>query len=130
MAERGENRPDLDGEHDGSGHDGGGADAGDPFGSTVIAGHVDSRTQGLGFFARLMTVHRGDVVALTGDGHRARYRVVSVRTVPKRALSSSTRAFRQDGPHRLVLITCTDWNGSEFESNIVAFARPLGVRQR
>ena len=38
----------------------GSAFAGDPFGSTVIAGHVDSRTQGLGFFARLLRADVGD----------------------------------------------------------------------
>ena len=31
----------------------GSAYAGDPFGTTVIAGHVDSASEGLGFFARL-----------------------------------------------------------------------------
>ena len=32
----------------------GSARAGEPFGSTVIAGHVDSATEGIGFFARLL----------------------------------------------------------------------------
>ena len=31
---------------------------------------------------------------------------------------------------RLVLITCTDWNGSSYDSNVVVFAKPLGVRVR
>ncbi len=107
----------------------GGADAGDPFGSTVIAGHVDSATQGLGFFARLMKVRRGEVITITGDGHRARYRVVTVRTVPKQALSSGTRAFQQDGPHRLVLITCGGAYRPErggYDSNLVVIAEPVG----
>ena len=29
---------------------------------------------------------------------------------------------------RLVLITCDKWNGTQYERNIVVFARPLGVR--
>jgi hypothetical protein len=28
---------------------------------------------------------------------------------------------------RLVLITCTGWTGSEYTSNVVVFADPLGV---
>ncbi len=42
----------------------GSAHAGDPFGSTVIAGHVDSATEGNGFFVRLLGVKKGDVVTL------------------------------------------------------------------
>ena len=42
----------------------GSAYAGEPFGSTVIAGHVDSTSGGNGFFARLRRVRIGDVVTL------------------------------------------------------------------
>ena len=45
----------------------GSADAGDPFGSTVIAGHVDSRQQGLGFFAELLIMQVGDLVTLRSE---------------------------------------------------------------
>jgi hypothetical protein len=27
----------------------------------------------------------------------------------------------------LVLVTCTDWDGVEYESNIVVLAKPLGA---
>ena len=30
--------------------------------------------------------------------------------------------------NRLVLITCTGWTGSDYTSNVVVFAEPLGVR--
>ena len=46
----------------------GSAYAGDPFGSTVIAGHVDSRLQGLGFFAELLFVQVGDLITVRSDG--------------------------------------------------------------
>ena len=36
----------------------GSAQVGEPFGSTVIAGHVDSATDGIGFFARLLRIKR------------------------------------------------------------------------
>jgi LPXTG-site transpeptidase (sortase) family protein len=108
----------------------GSAYAGDPFGSTVIAGHVDSATEGIGFFARLWRIKVGDVVTLRSGPHRLSYRISSVRTVNRHALATSTRAFDQTGSHRLVLITCTgsyrrDRGG--YESNLVVTGQPLGL---
>ncbi len=107
----------------------GSAYAGDPFGHTVVAGHVDSATQGLGFFARLLSLRRGDEVGLSGGGHRAVYRVLRVRAVDKEALAVSSGAFDQRGPHRLVLITCTgtyDRERMAYTQNLVVTAVPVG----
>lgn len=108
----------------------GGAYAGDPFGTTVIAGHVDSKTQGLGFFARLLRARPGDVVTLRGDGHQARYRITRVRTITKQVLADDGAAFDQATDHRLVLITCTgnyDRDRGGYDSNLVIDAEPLGL---
>ncbi len=107
----------------------GSAYVGDPFGSTVIAGHVDSVTEGIGFFAKLLGIRVGAKVTLQGNGHRLSYRVVAIETVAKDALASDTQAFDQTGDHRLVLITCTgvyhpDQGG--YDRNLVVVARPLG----
>ena len=75
--------------------------------ATVIAGHVDSATEGIGFFARLRSIKVGDMVTLRAGSHSLKYRVTSVREVPRRALATDSQAFKQSGPHRLVLITCT-----------------------
>jgi LPXTG-site transpeptidase (sortase) family protein len=107
----------------------GGAEAGDPFGSVVLAGHVDTRTEGLGFFARLQGIRPGEVVVLNGAGHTASYRVVSVVSVRKDALATKSGAFDQDVAHRLVLITCTgayDASRGGYEDNLVVTAAPLG----
>ncbi len=106
----------------------GSARAGEAFGSTVIAGHVDSDTYGIGFFARLRRIKVGDTVTLRGDSHRLKYRVTSVKKVDKRALATKSQAFQQTGPHRLVLITCTgnfhrDRGG--YDSNLVVVAKPV-----
>ncbi len=103
--------------------------AGDPFGSVVIAGHVDSAAQGLGFFAKLLRVKVGDQVRVSGDGHAADYRVSSVQSVAKRALAADSEAFDQTGDHRLVLITCTgtfDYDRHSYDSNLVVIAQPVG----
>ncbi len=107
----------------------GSAAAGDPFGTTVIAGHVDSATDGLGFFARLLEVEPGEVVIVRDADHRQRYRIISVRTVAKQALVTSSAAFDQTGEHRLTLITCTGAYRADrggYESNLVVTAVPLG----
>lgn len=110
----------------------GGAEAGDPFGSLVLAGHVDTKTEGLGFFARLLRVRRGEVVVLRGAGHQASYRVVSIVPVRKDALATSSGAFDQTTEHRLVLITCTgayDASRGGYEDNLVVTAVPIGPAQ-
>jgi LPXTG-site transpeptidase (sortase) family protein len=108
----------------------GSAWAGEPFGSTVIAGHIDSATAGTGFFARLLKIKVGDTVTVRADSHRLKYRVTSVRKVAKKALATDGQAFKQTGPHRLVLVTCTgnyhrDRGG--YDSNLVVVAKPQGL---
>ena len=108
----------------------GSAYAGDPFGRTVIAGHVDSASGDAGFFAPLWRVQVGDVVTLRDGSHRLSYRVSAVQTVARQALATDSRAFDQSGPHRLVLITCTgDYRRDRggYESNLVVVATPLGL---
>ncbi len=107
----------------------GSAYVGDPFGTTVIAGHVDSATEGIGYFNRLRQVKVGEVVTVRAGEHHLSYRISSVQTVAKHALASDSRAFDQTGDHRLVLITCTgnyhaDRGG--YDSNLVVMARPIG----
>jgi LPXTG-site transpeptidase (sortase) family protein len=108
----------------------GSAYAGEPFGSTVIAGHVDSANGGAGFFARLQRIKIGDVVTVRNDEHRQRYKITSTQTIARQALATHSRAFDQTGDHRLVLITCTgvfrpDRGG--YESNLVVIGKPLGL---
>jgi LPXTG-site transpeptidase (sortase) family protein len=107
----------------------GSARAGEPFGSTVIAGHVDSRTGATGFFARLLGINVGDTITVRAGSHRLKYRVTSVRKVAKKALATDNQALKQTGPHRLVLITCTgnfhrDRGG--YDTNLVVIAKPSG----
>jgi len=107
----------------------GGAQAGDPFGSVVLAGHVDTKADGIGYFARLLRIKPGELVVLHGSGHTATYRVSSVVSVPKNALATRSGAFDQKVDHRLVLITCTgayDASGGGYEDNLVVTATAVG----
>jgi LPXTG-site transpeptidase (sortase) family protein len=106
----------------------GSAFAGDPYGATVIAGHVDSKLQGLGFFAELLLMQAGDVITLRSDSQALTYRVVSATLVDKGALASESQALDQNGPHRLVLITCSgQWHPEvrSYDSNLVLVADPV-----
>lgn len=107
----------------------GSAYVGDPFGATVIAGHVDAPSQGLGYFERLLRIRPGATITLRGEGHRAAYRVIAVDAVFKDALSASSPAFDQRVGHRLVLLTCTgtfDRATRSYDQNLVVTAVPTG----
>lgn len=110
----------------------GGAYVNDPFGSTVIAGHIDSAEQGVGFFGSLLTMQVGDEVTVRGGGGALSYEVISTELVDKDVLASDTVAFDQSGDHRLVLITCSGrWRPEvhSYESNYVVVAEPIGLAE-
>lgn len=111
----------------------GGALAGEAYGTVVIAGHVDSAHQGLGFFARLLAVEVGQEVTLTGSGLRQRYRVRAVHDVPKADLAVATDPFSQDVRGRLVMVTCSgafDRRTGSYEQNRLVYADPVGSAER
>lgn len=84
----------------------GGARIGDPFGATLIAGHVDSAVQGLGPFAELLGVGTGDPVILESQHLRQAFTIRSVDLLPKAELADQSGLFAVDGAPRLVLVTC------------------------
>jgi hypothetical protein len=84
----------------------GGARVRDPFGSVVLAGHVDSRRFGVGAMAELLDARVGDLVQAGNDAGAASYRVERVLDVPKADLVTGTDVISRDGPPRLVLVTC------------------------
>jgi hypothetical protein len=95
-----------------------GAAPGDKQGTVLIAGHVDSATDGAGAFYALKSARRGDVVRLDGR----RYRVTSVKRVRKQSLPSSV--YSRTGPARLVLVTCGGpFDGHHYRDNIIVTAR-------
>jgi hypothetical protein len=84
----------------------GGSRLGDPFGSTLVAAHVDSRTQGLGPFAELLTVPRGARVVLASEHLAQTFEVRSRRLVRQGSLADETWLFDVSGARRLTLVTC------------------------
>jgi Sortase domain len=105
----------------------GGSMAGEAYGSTVLAGHVDSASRGIGVLAALPRVRPGQVIELAAGDRNARYRVVSARLVPQARLSRAGGLFRTDGAAQLVLITCGgpfDPVRHRYADNYIVIARP------
>jgi hypothetical protein len=106
----------------------GGAQAGEPFGSIVLAGHVDSRQYGMGAMAEMLRMKPGEIVKLGNGRHGQRYKVASVRNISKASLAEGTDLFDQDVPHRLVMITCGgpfDLRTHRYRDNVVVIADPV-----
>jgi hypothetical protein len=106
----------------------GGSRPGEPFGSVVVAGHVDSAARGIGVFAQLKRLGPGQVVQLAGGARQARYRIASATLVPQARLAQDAGIFRADGEPQLVLVTCGgpfDPARHRYQDNLVVIATPL-----
>lgn len=105
----------------------GGAAPGAPYGTTLLAGHVDSAQEGLGSLVDLSRTPIGATVRVSGtDGAAQNYRVVARRSYPKASLPWRD-LFRQDVPARLLMVTCGgefDRRTGHYERNVVVFAVP------
>ena len=70
----------------------------------------------------------GRTSSVTTSRGALRYQVTSVTTYRKQTLAGhAARFFDQGVPGRLVLITCEDWNGKVYLSNVVVIGPPDGV---
>ncbi|MCW2841665.1 MAG: peptidase sortase [Aeromicrobium sp.] len=110
----------------------GGSRIGDPFGTIVLAAHVDSITDGIGPFAELLRARPGQRVRLAGSGAAQEFEIVSVRLTPRASLSRQASIFSVRGPLRLVLITCAgpfDADRGGYRDNLIAVASPVGRRR-
>ncbi len=98
-------------------------------GQTVLTGHTVH--DGGGVMDRLGKLHDGDVVRVVTPKGAMVYRTTKVLTLTKAQLAQrSGELFGQTRPsNRLVLVTCTGWTGQDYTSNIIVFAKPLGVRK-
>ena len=99
-------------------------------GQSLITGH--SVRLGDGVMDRLGDVRRGATVQIFA-GHKAgakpkvaSYTVQRVFVYSKQEVATHSEDLFGQGyhPRRLVLVTCTDWDGKEYESNIIVYAQP------
>ena len=100
-----------------------GARPGEAKGSVLIAGHTVHT--GGGALDDLVYLDRGDPITFRTDRGRITYLVRSERVYSKGTVADAAeRLFSQDVPGRLVLVTCEDWDGERYLSNVVVIATP------
>ncbi|WP_082574390.1 MULTISPECIES: class F sortase [unclassified Nocardioides] len=111
----------------------GGARLGDPFGATLIAGHVDSTDQGLGAFAELLGVRPGQQVRVRSKHLEQVFTIRSRRLVPGRELRDVPQVFSVRGERRLTLVTCAppyEPSRGGYQNLAVVTATPVGDAER
>jgi LPXTG-site transpeptidase (sortase) family protein len=92
-------------------------------GSAVITGHTVS--DGDGVFDHLDRLRIGDRIRLITEKGVLRYVVRAEATYRRNTLARrAPQLFSQSSRGRLVLVTCEDWNGEVYLSNIVVIATP------
>jgi LPXTG-site transpeptidase (sortase) family protein len=99
-------------------------------GQTVLTGHTVHT--GGGVMDKLGTLRKGQLVRVVTPKGTMTYSTTRVVTWSKAELAKrAVDIFAQKRSDvRLVLITCSGWTGSSYTSNVVVFAKPLGVRER
>jgi LPXTG-site transpeptidase (sortase) family protein len=104
----------------------GGSRPGEGTGAAVITGHTVHT--GGGAFDDLEELATGDRVLVLSGGTTVAYDVATVEVLSRAELArESATIFARSGPGRLVLITCEDWDGTAYRSNVVVTARPVST---
>ena len=80
---------------------------GDKIGKTVVGGHVSDRHDSPGAMFHLNRAQLGQRITVTRAGKLFRFEVAHKATLDRRR-NLPHRFFATTGPHRLVLISCTD----------------------
>jgi LPXTG-site transpeptidase (sortase) family protein len=101
-----------------------GAAPGEPQGSAVVVGHTVRNRDG-GVLDDIRDLRVGDAIEVEGSDSTLTYRVQSIDVLSKDEVArDAEEIFAQTGAGRLVLITCDDWDGTVWRSNIITIAAP------
>ena len=102
-----------------------GAAPGAAQGSAVLVGHTLRHTDG-GVFDEIGYLSRGDPIEVEGPHSTLTYRVDSIDVLSIGDFAhNAPQIFKQTGHGRLVLITCGNFDGTVWRSNIVIIAAPV-----
>lgn len=101
----------------------GGAQTGAEQGTALVTGHTVNA--GGGAMDDLELVRVGAEIRVTTAQGTIRYRAESVQVLDKDTLArQAQQLFSQEVAGRLVLVTCEDWDGHGYRSNVVVTAVP------
>ena len=107
---------------------------GDPQGTVLVAGHVNSYSLGRGALYHLAEINQGATIWVTdATGRLHEYRVVGLQLLLKQALPRSL--FSRLGDPKLVVVTCggdivNTPDGRHYASNVIVTAVPMGDGNR
>lgn len=104
-----------------------GARPADRAGTTVLAGHVDTNSEGLGPMSALKGVDEGAEITVTAqDGAARRYGVTDVEVISK-ARVPLEQIFAREGEETLVVITCGGpySRSTGYRDNVIVTAVPV-----
>ena len=106
------------------------APAGARRGQVLVTGHTVH--VGDGAMDHIGQAERGARVRVDSGRRSVLYRVTRTFVLSKAQVARrATELFgQQHGGGRLVLVTCTDWNGSGYDSNVIVLATPVRVLAR
>lgn len=104
------------------------APPGSTSGQTLVTGHTVHT--GGGVMNRLGDLRPGAVIQIRTARGTVDYKATKIFVYTRAQLARHAQAlFSQERKRiRLVLVTCTGWNGTDYTSNIIVFADQLGVR--
>lgn len=102
---------------------------GDPFGVTLLAGHVDDAVEGLGPASALLGVTRGQRIPVRTASRTTTYVVRSLSLLDRADVELHPELFSPRGPARLLMVTCAPpfvpAKGG-YQQLAVVDARPVG----
>lgn len=95
-------------------------------GQTIIAGHTVHT--GGGEFDHLGDLHKGAAIDIVRKNRTQHYVATKVFKLTKGQVSDQAQKLFGQGhrPNRLVLITCGNWTGHEYLTNVFVYAKPVG----
>ncbi|MDT0200581.1 class F sortase [Nocardioides sp. AE5] len=100
-----------------------GVQPGSAKGSALLTGH--SVHDGTGAFIDLENLADGDEIVVRTDNGELHYAVSDVQVLTKDELvMASPELFSQESEGRIVVITCEDWDGTAWQSNVIVTAVP------
>ena len=90
-------------------------------GNAVIVGHTAPAADGV--FDDLVELDEGDTITVSSGSESLSYAVTREEAVEVADFASvADEIYRETGPSGLVLMTCGDWNGTEFETTVIIHA--------
>ena len=102
----------------------GGAPVGSAKGTALVTGHTVNA--GGGAMDDLEQLREGAEIRVSTERGTVRYVAESMQVLDKATLArEAERLFSQEVAGRLVLVTCEDWDGTGYRSNVVVTAVPL-----